>query len=510
MSTKQRIDNKIDIKELWKGIGGHFDSLNQIIHEIIDNSISNFRANPELNHHTILLKINQLNSKEVKIIIEDTGTGIKNINNAFTIGSKKSQESPLNEHGFGLKHALATANPNNDKWKVFTRTQENIENNNVLKVESPYMIEDFYGSLVEFSLDNYPTSLANYSTGTIVEFTTSYEMYKTLGKYGTQDSLGIALYLKEDLGFIYSGVIKSNIAQIQIIVNDEQKIIVNAIEPWVEKTIEPGEGREKVDLGLQAFDEPTGYITLDYKFLYIRERTPSNDNEKVVYYKPNMKSSGVEIRINGRLIKNNILNEIWPNHYQHNRFNNFLVQINLESDKLSSLPTTRSSKNGFKQGDIKLAGLFNWIRKHCSVPFENKNERESYHLFEELKNIKKQQLGDIFNLFTIDLNKKVFKNYKENLSIDMFMTYDNSTFIYKGIKEVSSINDLYMLKFFWDASVIEGTPPTTAILLATEHSQLVQDLASMNNDLKDISGRNYKFILKKWKDENIDFPKKEK
>lgn len=505
--SKYLIDNQIDTKELWKGIGGHFDSLNQIIHEIIDNSISNFKSNPQLSFHTILLSIRKVDDKNVEIFIEDTGTGIKNINNAFTLGNKESQESPLNEHGFGLKHALATANPNNDNWRVYTRTSDLVDKDLVSIISSPYEITNYYGTYEKFSIDNYPSKLKNTSSGTIVKFITSFEMYKSLGRSGVKDSRGIALYLKEDLGFIYSGIIKSNIAEIQLIVDDEPKMIVNSVEPW---WMENSFSREKIDLGLLAGESETGEIILSSTIGTIKNRITIEDNEKAVYYKTNMKNSGVEIRINGRMIKNNLLNEIWNDKFQHNRFNNFLVQINLESNNSNFLPSTRSSKNGFKQGDIKLLGLYNWIRTHCPLPIENKNDRDEIHLFEELRDIKLKQLKEIVEdgKLTVEINRRVLKRSRDNIRIDFFVAFNNTTLIYLGIKGISSPIDLYKLKLCWDACVIDNLLPTNAILLANEHSELVQDLTSMNNSLKDINGNIYKFTLKKWKDENINFPEK--
>ena len=58
---------------------------------------------------------------DVTLSIEDSGTGIKKLNEAFTLGSCAAAESPLNEHGFGLKHALASANPKNDSCQSVTR-----------------------------------------------------------------------------------------------------------------------------------------------------------------------------------------------------------------------------------------------------------------------------------------------------------------------------------------------------------------------------------------------------
>ena len=39
------LSNYPSSEELWSGIGGHFDSLGQIINEFIDNSVSNFEGN---------------------------------------------------------------------------------------------------------------------------------------------------------------------------------------------------------------------------------------------------------------------------------------------------------------------------------------------------------------------------------------------------------------------------------------------------------------------------------
>lgn len=505
--VQEPIDNNIDANDLWKGIGGHFDSLNQIIHEIVDNSISNFSCNPNLPHHTILIKIDtDKHGKGVKIKIEDTGSGISNINSAFTLGDKSSQQTPLNEHGFGLKHALASANPSNNKWSVYTRTQGLVNVKRVKQIHAPFKLNNFNAQIIDFSADTYPSVLGNIGTGTIIEFTTSVQMYRSLGKYGAKDPLSIALYLKEDLGFIYSGIIKDSIAEIQIIVDSADKLIVNAIEPWIEKTIHPGEATEVVDLGLLAGLDETGKVQLNYEFNVIKNREVTKDEEKVVYYHANMKSSGVEIRLNGRMIKNNLLTEIWENVDQHNRFNNFLVRINLVSNNKDSLPSTRSSKNGFRQGDPKLMGLFNWIRKHCPSPYENKNFRDEIHLFEELKNLKLKQKDFIDGILTVETNFKILKFSTENIKLDMYVAYSDKTIIYRGKKGVSTAYDLYQLKLYWDACVIDGIIPTQAILLAVEHNTTIKDLVAMNNSLLDALGHKYKFTLKQWIDEGIMYP----
>ena len=504
-----QIVNNINADDLWQGIGGHFDSLNQIFHELIDNSISNFRVNSHLKQRSILIDIStEIGGNDfVDITIEDTGSGILNVNSAFTIGDRHSQQTPLNEHGFGLKHALASANPQNNSWFVYTRTEQELKENKVLIIQSPYKLYGYTAKKSNFDSETFPSKLDNHRTGTIIKFRTSKEMFRSLGKYGTKDLRGIVLYLKEDLGFIYSEIIKEGVADIQITLNNNQKTIVSAVEPWIEKTISPGEGKETVDLGYLGNNISTGNVVISYKFNVIKNREAQNLDEKVAYYRTEMKSSGVEIRLNGRMIKNNLLTEIWENALQHNRFNNFLVRIDLISDNQYSLPATRSSKNGFKEGDPKLIGLYKWIKTHCHFPYENKNHRDEVQLLDQLKRIKEAQLKSLIDSnITIDLNRRVLINSNESIRIDMFVAYENKVIIYAVKKGTSSIMDLYRLKMYWDACVLDSIQPTSAILLGTEHSSTMFDLTNYSNECKDFDGNSYKFKLLKWTDEGVDYP----
>ena len=70
--------------------GSFGPSLNQIIHELIDNSISNFKCNPQLSFHVILITIKNLNNKKVQIKTELTCSGYPRI--ASTISPNATQK----------------------------------------------------------------------------------------------------------------------------------------------------------------------------------------------------------------------------------------------------------------------------------------------------------------------------------------------------------------------------------------------------------------------------------
>ena len=65
------INNQPSAEELWAGIGGHFDNLGQIINEFLDNSISNFVANPSVNRNLIVSLKELQSTSQIEISIED-------------------------------------------------------------------------------------------------------------------------------------------------------------------------------------------------------------------------------------------------------------------------------------------------------------------------------------------------------------------------------------------------------------------------------------------------------
>lgn len=170
------ITNKPTASEIWAGIGGHFDNYCQILCEFIDNSISNFLGNESCAPNVQITIGRDTTSRLVKTVIEDSGTGIRDLDAAFTLGSKAAQESPLNEHGFGMKHALASANPSNDSWKICTRNEEDCSVPQYKVIQSPYK----FGSFATLQTDAWPGTMNG--TGTIVGFDTSDAMFRTISK----------------------------------------------------------------------------------------------------------------------------------------------------------------------------------------------------------------------------------------------------------------------------------------------------------------------------------------
>ena len=195
-------------------------------------------------------------------------------------------------------------------------------------------------------------------------------MYRTLGK-GIQGGPSafntLADILCEDIGFVYAGVISTGVASTTLMVEDAAQSTITraigAVEPDWADWLGPGKGSEVKDLG-------GGDVTIQYAFGRINkspEREAFNNATTRKYYKRNMSSSGVEIRINGRMLCTNLFKEIWSIE-KHNSYNYLLVSIDLKAENGDALPKTRTSKNGLREGDPKLESLFAWIRSNMHEP----------------------------------------------------------------------------------------------------------------------------------------------
>lgn len=488
-----KLNNLPDSNLLWKGLGGNFSSLLQILNEFIDNSMSNLKTST-LELKRVVIKIQEMENKKYKITIKDTGTGILNLESAFTIGNKDSQCSSLNEHGFGMKHALAAANKNNNDWKVLTCSKELSEKHKYYKIEASYKIDQL---LVKEMDDHWPGIVP---TGTIIEFTITKQLLDTIvsGLRGP-----IVLFeskmkvLAEDLGYFYSYFIKESIASIQLqykaLDSEIEFLDIVAIEPKFDDTIDPGIGSTKIDLG-------GGIVDLEYSFV------TATDAKLKKYYKANMSTSGVEIKLNGRLLESSLFKDIWGIE-KHNSYNYILIRLNLKAADSKRLPITTTNKSGLRSDDPKLEKLFEWIRS--KLPEPKKRASLSDHetdLFVQLKEKKKLLYADIDPSSIVDTEQNCFRSINEKIRIDLYQSVNNITTIYEGKKDKTSPQDVYQLIMYWDGLVADEIKIDKAILISAYHPESVKALVENKNNSLDINGNYYVIKLKSWKDEDIDYP----
>ena len=218
-----KIENKTPIAEesirnnptghgLFAGIGDNLNSVAQVICELMDDAVSNLRANkndPELSM-TVVLSLENLGDA-VEITVTDGGTGIADLSSALTIACRDGAQTPLNEHGFGLKHALASCDSSPDqRWSIRTRTKADAAANQYREVKAPY-------SMGTSELDK-PMKVRFYSgtgdlphpTGTSISVRCPMAKFRTVKpdrKAAQSDFHNLVRYIIEELRYVYAGIL---------------------------------------------------------------------------------------------------------------------------------------------------------------------------------------------------------------------------------------------------------------------------------------------------------------
>lgn len=475
-------------QDLWEGIGGHFDSFSQIVCEFVDNSIANFQGTTAA-FRNIIISIKQENGS-VDVMIEDTGSGIADFDPVLRIGDRSLRQSPLNEHGFGLKHALASADIANQNWKIYSRTIADCGRGEYKVVNAPYDY-DMKPSMVKITEKPWPGR--GTGSGTIVCFTCTENLFNTLQK-GIRGAAGFSRcidYLIEDIGFIYSGVIDKGEVVIIVITSAAQKTVA-AVKPEWAGYYPPGQGTIRFDLG-------GGDINIEYEFGEMKESTTN-----VRHYKRNLVTSGVEIRINGRLLMNNIFKEIWGVE-NHPSYNHFLAKVNLVSSERNRLPKTRTSKNGIRSGDDKLNVLYHWIRNtHAKVHKEIAGAVREKELVDELEQNKIANIRSATKSIVREF--EVFTRVGSPVPVDLYVYDGNEVLLFEAKKDMADVQNIYQLMMYWDGAVDDGITPSEGILVATSFSPGVDAVLEVINQKTDQNGNQYKLTTTTWHANRIAYP----
>lgn len=480
---KINIHNMPMAKGIWKTMGSNLADVSQAICEFIDNAVSNFRGNPGDGTQLCQVKISILNlGDQVEVTVEDNGTGIKNLDNALTLAGLEGRESPLNEHGFGMKHALAYMDENNCDWEILTCTEEDHKLNRFACVVPPY---DFDGMIARYE-EGWPGELGE--TGTVIRFVCPMAVFESLAqnsktKLSFEQLVGI---LGEHLRYTYADILKHK----ELILNltwensglERSMFLPPLLPQWEAGTL--------VELPDQVIDLGGGEVTISCRYGMIRP-----DEESFAHYVGNMESSGAEIRINGRVVESGLLKAIWGR-ARHNDYNAFLTQIDLHSDNPEALPATKTAKNGFRAEMNKVRTLFKWVR--ANVPLPPRISKEDL-LRKKLAERKRAEEGVTY----VEEEKAVFVDEGINVPTDLFVSRGEKVTLYECKVKNTSCLHAYQLRMYWDGCVRDGIQVEEGILIAQNHPREVNQLIRFLNQLTGPDGRPYKLRTAVWAEEGV-------
>ena len=484
-AIKSTIDAPPNIEGLWKGIGGSIDSITPIICEFIDNSIACYDVY-RTRDPNIDITIQQT-AEGVRISIKDNGAGIQDLATAFGLGYTQNTSAVLNEHGFGMKHALAAVDPENKNWKVLTKSIP--DGSGYREIRAPY---DFKLTLYTH-IDNPQESM---SQGTLIDFTCTHAMFLTAARHANIKNIAEAFNsLKEDLAYIYNDV-KS--CSIRVSFNGSPlSSLPKFAHNWDTLLITP---RTCVEV-VRAGEAP---VNVDYSYGTIH--SCDKEHADSFYNVSCRRNQGIEIRFNGRIIARNLIDEIYSKDH-HDSQNRIIGTFNLITSDPDSLPKTTTNKNGLNPNDPATAKLYEIIRKlfpssdFTALKSKNINNYSEAELEKSLYDIKRTDIDKEdwcerqFDVFT-----KSVRDRKSRPKADLVTNLNGRLDVYECKKDSPAIYDLYQLLMYWDGLVSDGKTPNKGRLVGSSFTTAIRNHIKEINERVDAAGNNYKFELKSWKD----------
>ena len=478
---------RVDLTGLINNLGSSYTNFSQPIHELIDNSLSSIRANKDSRNPKLIRITLVERGGTVEITVEDTGSGIADIDSAMVIANTSGRQTTLNEHGQGLKQVIAYIVKNGGDWSMETRGELEREMNVSWAITAPNNKLD--GTLELLSMEEWHGELG--STGTIIRITCPYALFATLAPVSNEKVpfLRLASILEEDIRYTYSDAIRADDASFEFVcvpvLGTEARRTLKPLEPnWTD---------DVTDIKPTTIDLGGGPVTVTGRYGLAKANEDAEN-----HYQANQDSSGAYISINGRIIAGNLLTGIW-NRTRHPSGNAFVLRLDLRSDNLAALPETTVEKNGFRQGDKRLNALYRWIRANVAMP--STKEKLEIRLFKQLETI--LSMDSAYTRITRELFVFTSLGFKDRL--DLFTcTCGGTVTAYEGKAKSTKTADVYQLRRYWDGCVHDGIAVTNGILIGTKHNKDVRSLVAYLNTQVAEDGRPYHITLATWADFGID------
>ena len=212
-------------------------------------------------------------------------------------------------------------------------------------------------------------------TGTAISVRCPMVKFRTVKpdrKAASSDFHSLVRYVIEELRYVYAGVLADTGITMEVVeISDgveKHHVLTPLLPAWEDGTV--------TDYGDVPCDLGGGPLTIRCKYGNI---LPTKAN--AVYYKCNMSSSGVELRINGRAIEHGLFDRVWGEAV-HPSQNRFLVQVDLITDNSAALPATKNTKTSFCEADPRLKNLLSWIASYVPAPAKDVDTLEARYIRE--------------------------------------------------------------------------------------------------------------------------------
>jgi hypothetical protein len=481
---------------IFRGLAKQNMLFHQCVSELIDNAIAAQREDHKFRIEVFLNRDEEdYNVVNVYVVDDCQGMTLDVFKRALQLGESAMTESRLNEHGFGMKNALATLSKDNGFWKIWTRP---IGEKTVYSAEGPFGPEMVIKDDESFPDEDFlPTDLS-----TVVFVPVRLQFIQTVQGRGApaKDLASLRAWLIEHLGVLYRGylVLDDNTGEtsgaIYVSISRERLRVPPVVVPLGSIQTRYLE----VEIGGEVVPLTYKYGTLDE---VRRDRLIHGEKAKF-YYQGNTTTQGIDIRLGKRVIATKQFETIWKHEdgkrqlTRHNMFNDFLGEL-LIPELPRGILTTVNSKTDFNLDDpdwVKIFGIIDEIR-----PLENIREKTEAGLRD--KWIRMLQATNPEDIVTDERTV-----WPTGTRIDVYRkTAEGRIVIYELKAGSGHPIHLYQLRMYWDGLVLyENESPREAILLVEDFDANLEEMANALNALPPPPGSEpYDFRIEKHEDKGI-------
>lgn len=459
---------------IFRGLAKQNMLFHQCIGELVDNAIAARHVSKKFSIRIALVSSPDTEGF-VDVYVADNGLGMSEdlLADALQLGKSATTDNRLNEHGFGMKNALANLSGGYEPWKIWTRPSGSDQ---VFTVEGPFRSEMYIRDGEPFPVEEFLPG--DISTLVFARVRLPYVQSVQGRGAPAKDLNKLRSWLIEHLGVAYRGYLEQDPdndyefdGYLRVSVGNDV-VQVNPIP------VPMGNLKTEyfnIELAGQVYN-------LEYKFgtLDTTRRDKLVKGERALYYyQGNIPTQGIDIRLGKRTIATMQFDNIWKSDdgehrlSRHNRFNDFVGEV-LIPELPRGVLSTVNNKTDFNLDDPDWQKIFDRLNQFR--PYENIRQRSEAHLQKRwVEMIRATNPDD-------DVSTQTHV-WPPGAQIDVFReSATGDITIYELKTGTASPLDLYQLKMYWDGLVLQGKQPQQAVLLCENFPENVQQMANQMNE----------------------------
>lgn len=496
--AQQEIDfqTKNQSDDFWKAYSRQTIDFQNALAELIDNALSARRTTAGGTVPAYIeITLEEKENRDIRLQVADNGTGVNRDSlvseeNIFNMGYQPPESGKMNEHGFGLKNALAMLTSGFvNEFAFLSRPTD--EEEMIYRVDGPIQTNMTAYTTDEDDWARDLEELSDVESGVKVIADVDRDYLSTVYNRGSRFTTLIKR-LTEHLGVMYHHYLSRE-------ENEGNKITLRYksrdADDWTEREVPPIPVPFLVN---QEVEKNEHQITVEvngeeHTATYVHGSLDTSVKNKVadeeygwpyplqIYYQGSYARCGVTMTVRDRVLRTGVFEDIWEDKKRDVSYNNFLAELILDEDF-----STTNNKTGLDPHSDVWNALKDRLEEDFEPGRDTKDQAED--------RLRKKVIQSIANTHHLDgADKPSHKNvWDRGAEIDVHYEVNGDHYIIETKVKPAKILDLYQLLMYWDGVVDDiGESPEWATLIAEEFSDYLHEAKEHLETLTDENGNHY-------------------